>query len=57
MPVFGYDQLPEIIFSTGTINRDLSGKEILDLAEQLKSAAERARQAAARAYNRHQRLQ
>ncbi|MBB3046498.1 DNA-binding IclR family transcriptional regulator [Litorivivens lipolytica] len=54
VPVFGYDQLPELMFSTGSINRDLSGKEILEIAEQLKAAAERARLAAARAYNRTQ---
>ena len=55
VPVFGYDQLPELIFSTGSIQRDLSGQEILDIARQLKDAAERARQAAARAYNRQHR--
>ncbi len=54
VPVFGYDQLPELIFSTGSIHRDLSGAEILEIAEQLKAAAERARQSASRAYNRHQ---
>ncbi len=54
VPVFGYDQLPELMFSTGTITRDLSGQEILDIAEQLKAAAERARLSASRAYNRSQ---
>ncbi len=52
VPVFGYDQLPELIFSSGSFTRDLRGQEILDIAEQLKGAAERARQAASRAYNR-----
>lgn len=54
VPVLGYDQLPELIFSTGSINRELSGAEILEIAEQLKAAAERSRQSASRAYNRQQ---
>lgn len=54
VPVLGYDQLPELIFSVGSIQRDLSGAEILEIAEQLKAAAERARQSAAHAYNRQQ---
>lgn len=55
VPVFGYDQLPELIFSVGTVTRELSGQEILDIAERLKGAAERARQAASQAYNRQYR--
>ncbi len=54
VPVFGYDQLPELIFSVGSIQRDLTGTEILEIAEQLKAAAERASLSASRAYNRLQ---
>ena len=46
VPVFGYGQYPALTFSVGSIKPDLSGKEILDIAERLKNAASRVTQAA-----------
>ncbi len=48
VPVFGADGKPELMFSTGSIEGDLLGSEILDIAAQLKAAAERASAAASR---------
>lgn len=50
VPVFGIDEKPELIFSTGNMTEDLTGQQIYDIAEALKGAAERASRAASQAY-------
>lgn len=46
VPVFGFSQEPELVFSVGSFTSDLTGKEIIDIAERLQEAANQATNAA-----------
>lgn len=46
VPIFGYNQHPDLSFTVGSIHRDLRGSEIEHIAEQLKEASVRVTKAA-----------
>lgn len=49
VPIFGANEHPELVFTVGSINKDLMGSDINDIAQRLKESSVRITQAARKA--------